>query len=339
MKNFIEYMKGFTGWLLFIGGLGSLIIQATQYFNGLKIDPLLSIAFLWIFILGLVSIIDYRINTAKKSSKLLLENYFLSFFFKWEDIFKMFEIPKEEWSDFTISKEYNYVPATVTLAGYLSSKLKLPPGVREESKNPESTFPKPGINNETAMFEYYVRSGDNIFDQQLKRFFVDPNINYGSVLINSKKTTSSFVCFFDSDICTKFAPDEHTPRKAGFTVCYSNEGRWKAIIFLFDGNFLNKGLIPSYGYNKIQFEAYEISDGGRNDNNFQFHDQAVTKKLSLDSHIVWGNVLTKSLADTGADPFSYNLVKFLDPEGVAKFDAEQAKRQKEEQVRKDHTVT
>ena len=189
-------------------------------------------------------------------------NYFLSISFEWKDIFRILEVPESQQDDFEVSEKYEY-----------------------QSPNANGTEGL-GINSSSALFEYYIipnslrnrsYSYSSIYDQQLKRFFESPNINYGPVLKNSKKKDSSLICFFK-----KGMPNEKAAfAKAGFAICFSQDSKWKTIIFLF----------------------YEISYDGKGDN--------IVKKVSLDPKILWLNTSVQSQDDAQSGPFDGDLHKFF----------------------------
>jgi len=206
-------------------------------------------------------------------------NYFLSLSFEWKDIFRILEVPENQQDDFEVNEKYRY-----------------------QSPNANSTDGL-GINSSSALFEYYIlpnslRNGaysySSIYDQQLKIFFESPNINYGPVLKNSKKEDSSLICFFNKNLANN---------KAGFSICFSNDSKWKTIIFLFDENHLNlKDAHVKWG-DRIPFESFEISYDGKGDN--------IVKKVSLDPKILWLNTSVQSQDDAQSGPFDGDLHKFF----------------------------
>ncbi len=206
-------------------------------------------------------------------------NYFLAISFKWKNIFRILEVPEDQQSDFVVNEKYQY-----------------------QSPNANSTDGL-GINSSSALFEYYIfpnslrnrsYSYSSIYDQQLKRFFESPNINYGPVLKNSKKEDSSLICFFNKNLANN---------KAGFSVCFLNEGKWKTIIFLFDESYLNLKDIHVQWGKKIPFESFEISYDGKGDN--------IVKKVSVSPDILWINTGVQSQDDAQSSPFSQDLYKYL----------------------------
>ena len=227
-----------------------------------------------VFILG--SIIISIIKTMFKNPG----NYFLSIFFEWKDIFRILEVPESQQDDFKVSEEYKHEH----------------PGTEGR------------LNSFSALFEYYIipnslRDGSysysSIYDQQLKRFFESPNINYGPVLKNSKKKDSSLACFFKKGMPTEKAAFA----KAGFAVCFSQDSKWKTIVFLFDEKFLNLTDAHTQWGEKIPFEAYEISYDGKGDN--------IVTKVSLDPKILWLNTSVQSQDDAQSGPFDSDLHKFF----------------------------
>jgi hypothetical protein len=204
-------------------------------------------------------------------------NYFLSIFFDWKDIYKLLDIPEAEQSDFVITDNYHY---------------------RSLNANDGDGL---GIDSNSAVFEYYIipnslRNGgysySTIFDQQLKRFFESPNINYGPVLKNSKKDDSSIVCLFNKNIANG---------KAGFAIHVSREENRKTVIFLFDEKYLNDAH-TKWG-DKVPFEAYEISFDHKNEN--------VVKEISVSPDVVHISVLVQSQDDAQSSPFSGDLHKYF----------------------------
>jgi len=206
----------------------------------------------------------------KKSS-----NYFLSFNFEWNDIFKILGISEKDGIEFTISEKYFY-------------------------QSPNANDPNGlGIDSSSALFEYYIIpnslvGSSSIFDQQLKRFFETPNINYGPVLENKKNKTSSITCFFNKRIIEN---------KAGFSICFLNDCAWKTIIFTFDTTYLNLKDVNKQWGQTIPFETFEITNGGSGDN--------IVKKVSVDSDIFLIQILIQSQNDAQSSPFSQDLYKMF----------------------------
>ena len=211
-------------------------------------------------------------------------NYFLSISFEWKDIFRILEVPESQQDYFEVSEKYKY-----------------------QSPNANGTEGR-GAKSCSALFEYYIipnslgngsYSYSSIYDQQLKRFFESPNINYGPVLKNSKKKDSSLACFFKKGMPTEKAAFA----KAGFAVCFSQDSKWKTIVFLFDEKFLNLTDAHTQWGEKIPFEAYEISYDGKGDN--------IVTKVSLDPKILWLNTSVQSQDDAQSGPFDGDLHKFF----------------------------
>ena len=206
-------------------------------------------------------------------------NYFLSISFQWKDIYKILEIPKEEQTNFVISENYYY-----------------------ESLNANSNDGL-GINTSSAIFEYYIipdslRNGNynpssSIFDQQLKRFFESPNINYG-VVLKSIKPTDSLICLFNKNVVNG---------KAGFAVHLSREKDRKTIIFLFDEHYLNLNDAHTKWGEKIAFETYEISFDPKNEN--------VVKEISISPDTVYIGISIQSQDDAQSSPLSQDLFKYF----------------------------
>src|ERR1035437_7850714 len=98
-------------------------------------------------------------------------NYFLSISFDWKDILNILEVSEEEQSDFVINEKYYYQSPNANI-------------IANSNRNP-GWF---GVIETSTLFEYYIMpeslrngsgKGDScIYDQQLKRFFESPNINY-----------------------------------------------------------------------------------------------------------------------------------------------------------------
>ncbi len=210
--------------------------------------------------------------------------YFLSISFDWKDIFRFLEVPEKDQEDFEIVEKYKYQSPNANSADGL------------------------GINSASALFEYYIipnalRNGaysySAIYDQQLKRFFESPNINYGPVLKNSKKEDSSIICFFKKGMPSK----EASFAKAGFSVCFAQEGKWKTLVFMFDEKFLNLSDAHTQWGDRIPFESYEISYDGKGDN--------IVKKVSIDPEKIWINTGVQSQDDAQTGPFDMDLHKFF----------------------------
>ena len=206
-------------------------------------------------------------------------NYFLAIAFDWKDIFKIFEVPEKEQSNFVINEKYHY---------------------QSVNANSES-----GPIDETwACFEYYImpnslRNGSysysSIYDQQLKRFFESPNINYGFVLKNSKEEYSGFTCHFSKG--TTYNKD---CRKASFSISFSENS--KSLVFLFDETYLDFQHTHSLGGN-IPFETYEIS--------FDKKNGEVVKKISIDPNTISIGISGQSVEDAQSSPFSQTLYKYF----------------------------
>src|SRR3989338_4909454 len=223
-----------------------------------------------VFILG--SIIISIIKTMFKNPG----NYFLSIFFEWKDIFRILEVPESQQDNFKVSEEYKHEH----------------PGTEGR------------LNSFSALFEYYIipnslRDGSysysSIYDQQLKRFF-EIGINYGDVLKNSKKD-SYLTCFFSKNLADN---------KAGFKVSFYGSKN-KAIIFLFDKNYLNlKDANVKWG-DRIPFESFKISYASYVD----FKADNTVEKVSVSPDVLWINTEVQSQYDAQSVSFDSDLHKFF----------------------------
>ncbi len=206
-------------------------------------------------------------------------NYFFSICFDWKDIYKLLSIPEDDYLDFAISDNYKYQSLNANDSDGL------------------------GIDSNSAVFEYYVipnslRNGSysysTIFDQQLKRFFESPNINYGSVLKNFKKKNYSIFCYFNKSMVNG---------KAGFAIHVSKEENSKTIIFLFDEVYLNMEDAHAKWNDKVSFETYEIIYGDNHENS--------VKKISVEPNVVNISSLIQSQDDAQTNPFCGDLNKYF----------------------------
>lgn len=212
-------------------------------------------------------------------------HYFLSISFDWKDIFQVLEIPESEWLDFVIDDKYKY-----------------------QSPNANSTDGL-GINNVSALFEYYIMPGvlrngkyssAAIFDQQLKRFFEGPNINYGSVLRNTKNKDSSLICFFTGRMPSEKSPFGNT----GFAIFYAQEGKRETVLITFNSKFLALTDAHEKWGEKIPFEAFLISNDAIDSPN-------VTKKIFINPEKIWLNTSIQSQDDAQTGPFDNYLRNIL----------------------------
>lgn len=206
-------------------------------------------------------------------------NYFLSISFEWKDIFKILEVPQEEQDDFAVTDKYFY---------------------QSPNANDGTDL---GINDKSAIFEYYVlpNSAGNgkylyssIFDQQLKRFSESPNINYGQVLKGNKNEGSSVVCFFNKNVANHMT---------GFAISYSGQDKWKAVIFLFNENYLNLEEAHLREQDAIPFESFEIYSDGMGDN--------VVRKLSINPESLYIGTSCQSYDDAQISPFGMDLHRYF----------------------------
>lgn len=213
----------------------------------------------------------------KKSTKY---NYFLSISFEWRDMFNILEVPKEERTDFIVSDKYYYK----SLNAHIDTDLD----------DPMPDINITGIDYRGAIFEYYILPNSvtngkythsTIFDQQLKRFFESPNINYGPVLKGKENKDSSLVCFFSKNMVDNMA---------GFAISYSNQDKLKAAIFLFNKDYLNLEDRYHCSY-AIPFESFEIytDDTGEN----------ITRKISDNPESLLIRTSLQSYDDGQSSPF------------------------------------
>lgn len=198
-------------------------------------------------------------------------NYFVSIFFKWENILNLLEVPQEERGYFYVNEKYKY---------------------RYIENNGEERF---STDNSSACFEYYIipnsiRNGNfkpcsSIFDQQAHRFFTGPaNVDYGDVLINSKNKNLNIRCAFS---------EMSVDKKASFVVrCW---GINKSIVFLFDRSYLNldnagnkwdSGIIP--------FDSFEISQ-----EDTHYGEQPMLKNLLINDDVFSVRTLIQSQHEGG----------------------------------------
>ena len=207
-------------------------------------------------------------------------NYFLSISFEWKDIFRILEVPESQQDYFEVSEKYKY-----------------------QSPNANGTEGR-GAKSSSALFEYYIipnslgngsYSYSSIYDQQLKRFF-EIGINYGDVLKNSKKD-SYLTCFFSKNLADN---------KAGFKVSFYGSKN-KAIIFLFDKNYLNlKDANVKWG-DRIPFESFKISYASYVD----FKADNTVEKVSVSPDVLWINTEVQSQYDAQSVSFDSDLHKFF----------------------------
>jgi hypothetical protein len=210
-------------------------------------------------------------------------HYFLSISFDWEDILQILEVSESERSSFVVSDKFKY-----------------------QSPNANSTDGL-GINNVSALFEYYIMprvlrnreySSAAIYDQQLKRFFESPNINYGPVLENTKDG-SSLVCFFKNGMPSQSSAFGN----AGFAICFTHDNKWKTILITFDSKFLALTDAHVKWGEMIPFDIYEIFYDGNGDKTI--------KKISVDPEKIWVNTSVQSQDDAQTGPFDHDLRTFL----------------------------
>ncbi len=126
-------------------------------------------------------------------------HYFFNISFDWADILDILEVSKEDQSNLQISEKFEY---------------------RSPNAYSDSGI---GLNNSSAMFEYYVmpnvlsNAGFNddstIFDCQLNRFFSTLNLVYRGVLVNKIDKEKSVSCVLE-----RMAGED----KSIFTVFYSD---------------------------------------------------------------------------------------------------------------------
>lgn len=211
-------------------------------------------------------------------------NYFFSIWFEWKDIYKELGIPKDEQSDFVINEKIKY-----------------------ESPNANDNSGL-GIISNSAVFEYYVipnslRNGpysySSIYDQQLKRFFETPNINYGKVLYNNK-TQESINCQFAKNIYKD---------KAGFSISPDGDNR-RTLIILFDGNYLNlKNSHTEWG-KPVLFDVYIVKPSINHQN-----DEQNIEKISLGPDVIHITINVQSQDDAQVSPISRIMMRYLKNNG------------------------
>ena len=142
--------------------------------------------------------------------------YFLSIWFKWEEVFKALSLTEKERDRLTINSRYRFVSPN--------------------GNDPEGL----GIDDESALFEYYVTpnilgngkySYSSIFDQQLRMFFETPNILYPNVM---EGRDSSFSIKFGKSVFSS-----GSIKLSGFMLCFSNSDIQKILLVTFDDKYLN----------------------------------------------------------------------------------------------------
>lgn len=210
-------------------------------------------------------------------------NYFLSIGFTWTDIFKILEIPENEWSYYKINEKYKYQSVN--------------------ANDPEGL----GMNSIDALFEFYIlpnsiRNGDHsystIYDQQLGRFFETPNINYGQVLKDTRENSDNQIsCLFSTSMADA---------KAGFAISSYLERENiilnKTLVILFDDNYLNlQDAHLTWG--NIFFKTYELSYDEKWD--------CKIKESSINPALLFVNIGIQSQEDAQSCPLQGNFNEYF----------------------------
>lgn len=197
-------------------------------------------------------------------------NYFLSLTFKWDDILNLLEMPTNERPNFVVNEKMYYKASNAYSAEGL------------------------GIDRTEALFEYYImpksiRNGSyapssTIYDQQLKRFFETPNINYGPLLNHTKHEEETVSCFFSRLSSRK--------GKSAFSFSYTSVRDSKALSFYFDEKYLNLDDAHKTwsGDEEISFEVVE-----RTRNNEEI--------VLVEKGIFWIQICVQSQEDASPSPF------------------------------------
>lgn len=172
-----------------------------------------------------------------------------------------------------------------------------------------------GIDEESAHFEYYIspnalRNGwykyGSVYDQQLKRFFETPNINYGTAFSGkTEKEDELWIgCLFSSNLVKS---------KAGFSINYGRTGEedsWsrpdstqRTLVILFDEKYLNLQDAHKTWSDKVSYRTLLISSDNRGDSE--------VKEITLPDNSVWVNTDVQSLNDAQVSPFGTELSKYF----------------------------
>ncbi len=217
-----------------------------------------------------------------------MSNYFFQISFHWLSIYKILNIPEEDYGYLNFEKEY-----------YSNS-------CNGNNSNPQIN------NNGIASFEYYVmpraqRGGypsSHIFCQQKKIFLETLNIAYRGVKTGKSKDGKAVIlsCGF-----TKYAMSG----KSGFWINFQKEtthldAELKTLFFVFDEKKLNIANAYSQHGKTIPYKAFLIEDTiqGRR------HEAKVTEltgPTKSEDEFLWMQVSIQSLQDAQAVPFASYL--------------------------------